>query len=441
MENEENSNSSSGSEEESEYSDIDSDRPNLLQINKKIDKMNREKNLSLLEKKRNRNKNLNDIIYDANKKTIEDSFIPNLEELNDFLKNCKIEEIKFEELEKIPKEKIFDPNLFIEENYGKKEIDKNELKHSFSIEDLGFEFDFKEKNDLKNEKLEKDLIYKTIYEDKLNLNKILQEKGLKKQKNDIHELIEKIKKMEIEDIKKSLEGKANTKLNIVFDLDNTCVFSLPQNINNINNIKKKYSHKDFNLIRFQLKDRIMITIFILRKGLEDFFNFTKSFCNFYISTLGFESYGLKIKEILETKFKINFSGFKGRLYEKEKVKYLNDVKLDAKDTLIFDDKPVVWKRDLQNVIISKLFTDREINLLCKDEFLQKNINLFLMDYGPFFYYKSSVNNWQEQNLKEEITCPFYDFRGRNCFSGEYLESTKYQFIFMKEIIKIIYYLV
>ena len=170
MENE-NSKSSSSSEEDSEYSDIDSDRPNLLQINKKIDKMNRKKNISLLEKKRNRNKNFSDIIFDANKKTIEDSFIPNLEELNDFLKNCKIEEIKIEELEKIPKEKIFDPDLFIEENYGKKEVDKNELKHSFSIEDLGFEFDIKEKNDfLKEEKLEEDKIYDSKNEDKLNLN-------------------------------------------------------------------------------------------------------------------------------------------------------------------------------------------------------------------------------------------------------------------------------
>ena len=39
MENE-NSKSSSSSKEDSEYSDIDSDRPNLLQINKKIDKIN-----------------------------------------------------------------------------------------------------------------------------------------------------------------------------------------------------------------------------------------------------------------------------------------------------------------------------------------------------------------------------------------------------------------
>ena len=105
MENNESSESSSH-EEQSEYSDIDSERPNLLQINKKIEKMKRQKDLELLDKKRKRSRNNTDIIYDSNKKTIEDSFVPNLEELNNFLQNCKIEEIKFEEIEKIPKDKI-----------------------------------------------------------------------------------------------------------------------------------------------------------------------------------------------------------------------------------------------------------------------------------------------------------------------------------------------
>ena len=65
----------------------------------------------------------------------------------------------------------------------------------------------------------------------------------------------------------------------------------------------------------------------------------------------------------------------------------------------------------------------------------------MRDYGPFFYYKSSPENWQKQYLNEKPLCPFFDFEGRNCFSGEYLNSSKYQFIFMKETIKIIYYLV
>ena len=69
MENNESSESSSH-EEQSEYSDIDSERPNLLQINKKIEKMKRQKDLELLDKKRKRSRNNTDIIYDSNKKTI-----------------------------------------------------------------------------------------------------------------------------------------------------------------------------------------------------------------------------------------------------------------------------------------------------------------------------------------------------------------------------------
>ena len=49
-----------------DYSDIDSDRPNLLQINKKIDKIKKEEETKLLEKKHSRNKNDTDIKYDAN---------------------------------------------------------------------------------------------------------------------------------------------------------------------------------------------------------------------------------------------------------------------------------------------------------------------------------------------------------------------------------------
>ena len=440
MEKDENSDSSL-SEEEIENSDIDSDRPNLLQINKKIDKMNREKNLSLLEKKRKRNKNYTDIIYDSNKKTIEDSFVPNVEELNDFLKNCKIEEIKFEELEKIPKEKIFDPDLFIEENYKNKEIKKDELKHTFSLEELGFELDNNSKESIKEEDLNPSSMYEDKYEDKLNLKKILQEKDIKIQKKEIHELIEKIKIMNIEDIKKSMEGKANTKINIVFDLDNTCIFAKFIYPKDIQDIGQKYPKKDFKIIKFQHQGNFMITAFIIRKGLKDIFDFTKSFSNFYISTLGVKNYGLKIKDILSDKFGINFLGYKVRNYEKEETKFLSDLNLDTQNTIIFDDRPGVWIKDKQNVIISKHFTDREINIEnLKRLNLQNNTNSFLNDYKPFSYY-SSEGNWQNQKLKEKVLSPFYDFEKKNCFSGEYLESSKYQFIYMKEIIKIIYYLI
>ena len=240
MENNERSSESSSHEEQSEYSDIDSERPNLLQINKKIEKMKRQKDLELLDKKTKRSRNNTDIIYNSNKKTIEDSFVPNLEELNNFLQNCKIEEIKFEEIEKIPKDKIFDPDLFIEENYRNKGAKIDEMKNSFSLEDLGF---FLDNNEKKIEEPKENPVKENKIEEDKNINKILQEKDLKKQKKEIHDLIEKIKKMSLEEVKKSLEGKANTKLNIVFDLDNTCIFAIAQNQKEILSFPEKYPKK------------------------------------------------------------------------------------------------------------------------------------------------------------------------------------------------------
>ena len=73
--------------------------------------------------------------------------------------------------------------------------------------------------------------------------------------------------------------------------------------------------------------------------------------------------------------------------------------------------------------------------------LENNQYLFLKNYGPFAYYKYSNENWLKQKLKFESECPFYNFNERNCFSGEYLDSPKYQFIYMKEVVKIIYYLI
>jgi len=66
------------------------------------------------------------------KKKFEDSFIPNLEDLKNFLKNYTIKEIKSEdiqnEIDKFPKEKVFDPDEFIKENYENKE-NKNNVTH------------------------------------------------------------------------------------------------------------------------------------------------------------------------------------------------------------------------------------------------------------------------------------------------------------------------
>ena len=149
---------------------------------------------------------------------------------------------------------------------------------------------------------------------------------------------------------------------------------------------------------------------------------------------------------------IQFKKFKGRNEnKKDNKKYLKDLDLDIKKTIIFDDQPSVWVEDNLNVILSKKFTDKDC-----ESYLEKHNNNplfnFLFNYFPFYYYKSKKNNynqivWKKQKLYGGRTCPFYKFTQKNysnnnyCLSGEYLESTKYQFIYMKDVIKIIYYLV
>ena len=54
---------------------------------------------------------------------------------------------------------------------------------------------------------------------------------------------------------------------------------------------------------------------------------------------------MKIKEILEEIFKIEFKGFKGMKNDSSNNKFLKDLSLEQKNTIIFDDKPIVWIRD------------------------------------------------------------------------------------------------
>ena len=401
--------------------------------------LNQKSEKNYLQKKR---KNKTDIVFNSNENKFEDSFIPNLEDLNDFLKNCTIKEIKLEDIQKeideLSNKKVFDPDVFIKENYENKEKEKERLIKNFSIEELGFNIDIDENNNNKEEKLKES--YKNNEEN--IINKILSEKDLNKQKNEIHNLLISIKKMNIEDIKKSIRDKDNKKLNIIFDLDSTCIFGLPINPRDILNLKQSHPTKKMKIIKFKFRENILFCALLIRNGLSEFFEYTKSFCNFYINTLGYEKYGLEIKNVLEKQFNIKFCGFKGRKNEMDKSKFLSSLNLDAKNSVIFDDKPNFWINDNANVIISKIFTDRDFNIYKSGKNnLENNIHAFLSDYSPFYYYKSSKENWLNQSLRYDSLCPFNNFQERNCFSGEYLDSNKYQFIYMKEIIKIIYYLI
>ena len=192
---------------------------------------------------------------------------------------------------------------------------------------------------------------------------------------------------------------------------------------------------------------------IIREGLREFINYTKQFCNFHINTLGISSYGETIKDILENELGIKFIKFKARK-DREIKKYLENLELEKKNSVIFDDQPSVWIKDELNVIISKRFIEKDFFYFLYRMGNNQNFNLelFLSNYLPFFFYKYEKNDYEQINLKKQKIysgrlSPFYEFKETNdikqniCYTGECLESSKKQFIYMKEVLKVIYYFV
>ena len=406
---------------------------NIIKNLKKHKEKDEKKDEKLLNKKTQRYNQDTNTIYLQKEKKLKNSFIPNIKELNEFLQKCTIIEINKEdikeEIKNIPKEKIFDPDEFIRRNYNLEE------KSNISIEDFGLELDKNNNEESQNfEELNEPI------SNEINFNEILQEKNLDTQKRKINDIINKIKKMKIEEIK---ENDIN-KLNIVFDLDNTCVSSTFNDPHKLLELIQKFPQNDFKVIKFEYAQKYAYCAFVIRKGLKEFLEYTGKFCNFYINTLGVEQYGRKIKEILETILKIQFKGFKGRTNNYEGKKFLYNLSLKQKDTIIFDDKPLVWAKDSGNVIISKFFIDKKliINFLTNAK-LENNVSLFLSDYSPFVFYQSSESDWKNQSLQSQKQCPFYDINNKNCYSGEYVESEpeEQQFLYMKEIAKLVYYLI
>ena len=429
--------------------EIDENIHVLVQKTKKFEKEKEEENLTLMKKKRLRIEDINnDIIYDENKKVLINSFGPDQEEFNKFLENCEIREIKYKsELNQlnISKDNNYNPDKYIEENC--KKIEEKELiniKKEHTL--ISNNKNMKNKNYL-NVK-EEDHISNPQNDDKDELIKnILKSEILNtKQKKELNELLLEIKNTDIKNIIKK------DKLNIVFNLDNTCILGLIITLETYQKLIKDFPNKNLKIFEFKFSGKSLFSGLLIRNGLSEFLEFTKSFCNFYINTLGCESYGKEIMKILEKNMNIKFINFKGRDDKEKSVKekkYLKDLNLNIENTIIFDHKPSVWVKDNLNVILSKKFTDKDFEYYLK-RYSNDKLTNFLWNYFPFYYYKSQKNDdnqikWKEQKLYAR-QCPFYKFnksdrKNNDCYSGEYLDSSKFQFIYMKDVIKILYYLV
>ena len=453
-----NLNESSSSEEENEsqeYLDIDNQEISFLDYLKKTSerRFKTEKNSLLLTHKRKNNDNI--IIYDANVKEIRNKFCPSIEELDEFLEDCQVEEIDISELED---DYLFDAKKFMEQNHI--------MKSYLSFEEV----DLEEKNEseknimkLVQPSLSNSIIIKdneSQYINKIeeenstaNLKNILESEILDSvQKSWLNDYIKKIREMPLKDVKNKTE-----KLQVIFDLDKTLIFSFVNSEDKatIKNIIENNGNKKMFFLAFKLSKKKMYSTFILRKGIEEFINFTKKFCVFHIRTLSRSPYAKQIIKILERKLGIKFDKIvmrDGRKKNFKKVKSIAEFKcgyIKNKNTVIIDDNLYVWENDFNNVIPSKTFFDKEFGVNCiKDNQSAKNNTTCLLNsHGKFIYHTFAKNqSWKNQEVYKMQICPFYQFKQIkkelffDVYNGEYLDSKKIQFIYLQNIIKIIYYL-
>ena len=151
----------------------------------------------------------------------------------------------------------------------------------------------------------------------------------------------------------------NKKLEIIFDLDNTCIFSFVNNTNIEDAIyyTKRYPEKNIFILDFEHEQKKMYSSIIIRKGLKEFIKFTKDFCNFHVRTLGVRNYAYKIVEKLEEYLGIQFKNVKarecGNVQNKKCIDEFRDKRINNETAIIFDDSVTVWEKDLGNVIPSK----------------------------------------------------------------------------------------
>ena len=446
-------------------------------------KKKREKSLKNKEKEKDKDKNKVKVkekkcfdnayfVYDQKNKKIEELFCQGDDVMNDFINQCQAKTISIQNIPSCNNKinnSSFDPVEWMKS--------KNLFQRSFNFEDLSIYCNRNNKNDENqnlNDSVKKIIIKKKsdIIEEKLNqfvpnfkddkqhknyeqLKKILSSQILsKEQKAWINEFIREISQIDIKDIKieKDKQGKEQ-KLDIIFDLDNTIIFSFLSSEDNLMVQSKKdfFPKKEVRMISFNFNDIVIYTILILRKGFKEFIQYAEPLCTFHISTLGCENYGNEVKNILNEYTGISFIRYKGRINSSEYTKSLDDLFLSKERAIIFDDNVNVWKnKDNEHVINTKYFYDEECAMLNQEKLNRQNSGKteredFKKTY-KFFYNRMNSKNWLKQDIKECTDIPFYqfkqmkDFNFNKCFTAEYLSSEKYQFLYMKDVIKEIYIL-
>ena len=459
------SSSSSSNDENNDSFDIDKDQLTLIDVNKKLSekRSKKEQNSLFLKLKRKKPENTM-IIYNSFSKKILNVFCPTKGEMEEFLEKCKVEEININEFKnnEFIEDNIFNPKMFMQKN----KINKSYL----SWEDL--EFNNEENEDFNNsDKYKIPLIEPEISnisknenndttvipnDPKKTIKNILKTDILgDAQKEWLNNHIKEISKMHSNSV--LLNGK---KLEVIFDIDNTLIFNFIQSYDkkSFEDFMENYQENDLNYLSFSHDKKKVYSAYIIRQGVEEFIEYTKKFCNFNINTLAVKNYATKIIKNLEKNFKIKFQKKIMRTPKENKnEKSIDEFECDDinyNNALIFDDNILKWENDFSNVITSKFFFDKNagINFTESNSKSSNNNLTFILNSHKKFFYHYFYNNenkskWKEQNIGTSKTCPFFHFKEKDehfffdIYNAEYFNSNKKQFIYMKDIVKIIYYMV
>ena len=221
------------------------------------------------------------------------------------------------------------------------------------------------------------------------------------------------------------------KLNIVFDLDSTLLHSTMNKFPDKE--RDRWSHNP-NLFHFEItiEQHPFKGICIFRPGLREFFTKTKSFCNYYIYSMGRDEYAKHLSEKLQETFNIDIVCTYGRIETFERQKFLQKIGLNTSNTLIIDDQVEVWMTENNGITNASCLINSYKFL---SELIIKNFgNYTQLDFYPFCYsYTHQSKQFQLYFKTEEST--FIIGVNHVPYHIEHENSEKFQFEYIGDLLR------
>ena len=225
----------------------------------------------------------------------------------------------------------------------------------------------------------------------------------------------------------------SNKLNIVFDLDNTLLYSKTNDLIDdrwftLNNIFK---------YEVEIQGKFIRGIYMFRPGLKEFFAKTKSFCSYYIYSMGINSYAEYLSEKLQNEYNVTFEKTIGRISDIELKKYLHKLHLDPAKTVIIDDQVQVWDTLYGKSKFNNLHCLINSYKFIAEAFMGGDIGRFMKkDMMPFCYCYTDINN--HFSLRYQGDGLFVENKKGIPYHIEYERSQKFQFEYLSGFLKDVY---